>query len=132
MMEVNTSGRPDNMMPFMDAVKSCLTKSFDFRGRASRSEYWWFVLFGMVFNISCTILAFVSDIGVIALLPVLLVPASVCLVIRRLHDTGKSGWMQLLFIIPLVNFVLIILWLVVDEGEPQGNAYGDVPTNMLE
>lgn len=132
MMEGNTSGRPESMMSFMDAVKSGLNKSITVSGRASRSEYWWFVLFGQVFLFTTAILAGLTKVGVLALFPILLLPAAITLMVRRLHDNGKSGWMGLLFLIPLVGFVLVILWLIVDGGQPQANDYGDVPTNMLE
>ena len=131
MMEGNTSGRPASMMSFMDAVKSALTKSITVSGRASRSEYWFFVLFGIVFQTVCIILA-ASVTEIFAILPFLLIIPAITLLVRRLHDVGKSGCFVLLFMIPLVNFVLIILWLVVDAGQPQANDYGDVPTNMLE
>ena len=132
MMEGHTSERPASMMSFMDAVKSGLTKSITVSGRASRSEYWWFVLFGQIFFFTCAVLAGVTEMGVLALLPILLLPAAITLLIRRLHDVGKSGLFLILFMIPLVNFVVMILWLVVDAGQPQANDYGDVPTNELE
>ena len=51
MMEGSTSGRPANMMPFMDAMKSGFKNSFTLSGRASRSEYWYWVLGGFIFQI---------------------------------------------------------------------------------
>ena len=60
----------------------------------------------------------------------LLVPASISAVVRRLHDLGKSGWWYWIALIPLVGSILLLVWTVMD-GEPQPNAYGDVPTNVL-
>jgi len=60
------------------------------------------------------------------------IPALICASIRRMHDNGKSGWMLLLMVIPLVNLILMILWFIVDAGQPHANQYGDVPTNTLE
>ena len=125
------TGRSANMMPFMDAMKSGVSNSFSLSGRSSRSEYWWFVLGGVIFNMLCTVLAVSIDVGLIALLPFVLIPASITLVVRRLHDLGKSGWWFLIGIIPLVGAIYLI-YLFVQEGDSGENMYGSVPTNMLE
>ncbi len=118
-------------MPIMDAMKSGVSNSFSLGGRSSRSEYWWFVLGGGIFNILCTVLAVSIDEGLIALLPVLLLPAAITLVVRRLHDLGKSGWWFFIGLIPLVGAIYLI-YLFVQEGDSEANVYGSVPTNMLE
>ena len=125
------TGRSANMMPFMDAMKSGVSNSFSLSGRSSRSEFWWFVLGSNLAFILCTILAGAIH-EIFLILPLLLIPANITLSVRRLHDVGKSGWMFLLMVIPLVNFILIILWFIVDAGQPHANQYGDVPTNTLE
>jgi uncharacterized membrane protein YhaH (DUF805 family) len=131
MMEGSHTGRPANIMPIMDAMKSGVSNSFSLGGRSSRSEYWWFVLGGGIFNILCTVLAVSIDEGLIALLPVLLLPAAITLVVRRLHDLGKSGWWFFIGLIPLVGAIYLI-YLFVQEGDSEANVYGSVPTNMLE
>ena len=131
MMEGSHTERPANMMPFMDAMKSGVSNSFSLSGRSSRSEYWWFVLGGNLAFILCTILAGAIH-EIFLILPVLLLPAAITLGVRRLHDVGKSGWMLLLMVIPLVNLILMILWFIVDAGQPHANSYGAVPTNTLE
>ena len=130
-MEGSHTGRPANIMPIMDAMKSGVSNSFSLGGRSSRSEYWWFVLGGGMFNILCTVLAVSIDEGLIALLPVLLLPAAITLVVRRLHDLGKSGWWFFIGLIPLVGAIYLI-YLFVQEGDSEANVYGSVPTNMLE
>ena len=130
-MEGSHTGRPANIMPIMDAMKSAVSNSFSLSGRSSRSEYWWFVLGGGIFNILCTVLAVSIDEGLIALLPVLLLPAAITLVVRRLHDLGKSGWWFFIGLIPLVGAIYLI-YLFVQEGDSEANVYGSVPTNMLE
>jgi len=50
--------------------------------------------------------------------------------VRRLHDLGKSGWMFLVALIPLVGGILLLVWCISD-GEAFDNAYGAVPTNTL-
>ena len=72
---------------FVDAVTTCLRKYVDFSGRASRSEFWFFVL---AYWIASSIPVIGPFVGLALLLPDLAVSA------RRLHDTGKSGWWQVL------------------------------------
>lgn len=94
-------------MTFVESIRTCLTKYVDFNGVASRSEFWWFILFVFIVSIA---LNFVSPtlgglFGLAMLLPELAAGA------RRLHDTGKSGWLQLLLLIPIIGLiVLIVLW----------------------
>ena len=75
-------------MDFTESVKTCLQKYIDFNGRASRSEYWWFVLLTIL-------LSFIPVIGWILRL-VLLLP-SLAVQVRRLHDMERSAWWLLLF-----------------------------------
>ena len=142
MMESTSAGRPVHMMGFSDAVQNVLMNNYaNLNGRASRSEYWWFVLFNFIVNI----VTFVIDltlgsmitydmgyVGLIAFLALLLPTVSVS--VRRLHDIGKSGWWILLAIIPIVNFIgiFVILVFTLMEGEKQPNQYGNVPTNTFE
>ena len=136
MMENTSTGRPAHMMGFGDAVRNALMNNYvGFKGRASRSEYWWFVLFTIIVNFIAT--AFPSDItpnptSIIVSLAIFL--PSLGVIVRRLHDLGKSGWWILLAIIPIVNFIgiFVILVFMVMEGEEHTNQYGEVPTNTLE
>ena len=93
-------------MTFADSIRTCFAKYADFNGTASRSEFWWFMLFiflvGAALSLLSTTLASLFYLAV--LLPDLAVGA------RRLHDTGKSGWWQLLLIVPLGVIVLIVFW----------------------
>ncbi|WP_394210329.1 DUF805 domain-containing protein [Enterovibrio calviensis] len=97
-----------------------------FSGRARRKEYWMFILFYLIFSIVLTIVdqilgsAFLSLIFSLALL----VP-SISLTARRLHDTGRSGWWQLIALIPLVGAIVMIVFLVQDSKED--NEYGVNP-----
>ena len=131
MMEGSHTGRTANKMPFMDAMKSGVSNSFSLSGRSSRSEYWWFVLGGNLFAILTMILAGVLELGIIAVLPIVLLPATITLVVRRLHDIGKSGWWFFISLIPLVGAIYLI-YRFVQDGDSGENMYGSVPTNMLE
>lgn len=111
-------------MNFGDAIKACFAKYADFNGRAKRPEYWWFFLFcflvslalGMVSNT----VSLLFSLG--TLLPSLAVGA------RRLHDTNRSGWWQLLWIIPVIGWIVMIVFLV-QEGEAADNQFGVSPEN---
>ena len=126
-------GRPANIMPFMDAVQSGMS-NWSMSGRASRSEYWWLWLAGMLAQLVCITLA--TLIHWIFLLPMLaLFPIFLTISVRRLHDVGQSGWMLLIGIIPIVNFIgglVLLYWFAFCEGDAQENSFGPVPTNMLE
>ena len=94
-------------MTFQESIRVCFGKYVDFNGVASRPEFWWFALFVFVV---CIVLALVSSLlsnlfALATLLPQLAVGA------RRLHDIGRSGWWQLLLLVPLLGLiVLIVLW----------------------
>lgn len=108
-------------MDFFEAIKSGFTRYATFSGRASRSEYWWWALFVLLASIGT---AMISDTvsGLFALgtlLPFLAVAS------RRLHDMGRSGWWQLVGIIPLLGWLVMIYWTVQPSDGP--NAYGSGP-----
>ena len=107
-------------MDFQTAVKTCFSKYADFSGRASRSEYWWFVLAEIVVLIVASLIhEYVYVIAALGfLLPALAVGA------RRLHDIGKSGWLQLLWIIPVIGWAILIYW-AAQPGQAGANQYGD-------
>jgi uncharacterized membrane protein YhaH (DUF805 family) len=123
--------RPVNTMSFVDATKSGIGKSFTFSGRSSRSEYWWWMLAGILFQIICIVIAILGDVGVAAIFPTLLVLPTTTMIVRRLHDLEKSGWWFLIVFIPLIG-ILYLIYLFIQEGDMSENFYGPVPTNMLE
>ena len=111
---------------------SVLKKYATFTGRAQRSEYWYFILFSMIVSIILTILdvifgtlsptgtgLFSGIYSLAVFIPALAVGA------RRLHDIGKSGWWQLIAIIPLIGIILLIVWFATDSKED--NQYGTNP-----
>ncbi|MEE2759351.1 MAG: DUF805 domain-containing protein [Candidatus Thermoplasmatota archaeon] len=131
--------RPAQIMSFTDAVTSCFQKYFDFNGRASRSEYWFFYLsyviavftamlgsiMVMMVSESLWALSMIGYVGVILgfIAPMLAVTA------RRLHDVGYSGLWMLIAFVPFGSLVLLVFCLM--EGEGHQNMYGPVPTNVL-
>jgi uncharacterized membrane protein YhaH (DUF805 family) len=51
--------------------------------------------------------------------------------VRRFHDTGKSGWLVLVLLIPCIGTILWLVW-TIEDGQAHDNAYGPVPTNTLQ
>ena len=137
MMESTSTGRPAQMMSFNDAVTNCLFNNYiGFNGRASRSEYWFWILFTFFVSFITGIIDGylfgweVTDpqwVGLIVWL-VLFLPGLGALV-RRLHDVGRSGWWILSSIL-LLPILLLIYWAII-EGDANPNEYGEVPTNTL-
>lgn len=109
-------------MNFQNAVKICLTKFVDIKGRASRSEYWWFVLFAIIVNF---IAYLINDNFQIIVSVILLVPL-ISVTVRRLHDSDTSGWWWFITFIPLIGG-LIILYFMIIEGTKGPNDYGEQP-----
>ncbi len=113
---------------FLDVVKN---KYAQFEGRATRSEFWYFILFYMIIYIALFMVDNFLLAGLTGGIPVLtiifllamLIP-SIAVGIRRLHDIGKSGWWYLLSLIPLIGLVLIVFF-VMDSKED--NKYGPNP-----
>ena len=109
-------------MNFMDAVKTCLTKYASFSGRATRSEYWWFILFVAILQgITIPLNEIIQAIVILALLLPTLAVA-----VRRLHDINRSGWWYFIVFLPLFGVLALIYWFVC-EGTQGANDYGNPP-----
>lgn len=101
-------------MSFADAIQVCFNKYATFEGRASRAEFWWFYLFNFLLSsLTC---------GVACLATII---PSYAVGAHRLHDTRRSGWLQLLGLIPFVGLILIY-WFAID-GDQGNNQYGPRP-----
>lgn len=138
------------IVPFGEAVKRAFSNYCVFTGRASRSEYWWWVLF---INIVAWVISVPSAgmsmdaidalargnyqaafqfgyfnvfnyIGSIWSVAIIL--PSFGLLFRRLHDAGHSGWNWLWIFFPLVGWIVLLVFLCQDS-EPVNNQYGPVP-----
>jgi len=101
-------------MTFGESIKTCFSGYVNFNGRASRSEFWWWVLFIFVANLVTGIISpMLSGLFALAtLLPSLAVTA------RRLHDINRSGWWQLIGLIPLIGLLVMIYWCIQEPKEP--------------
>ena len=125
---------------FINTVKH---RYSDFKGRATRSEYWYFILFYVIIAIILliidialinpmigltgdaasqgSVLTFIFTFGML--------PAQIGLVVRRLHDIGKTGWWYFLIFIPIIG-ALVLLYFFVQDSQPGTNMYGPNPKGL--
>jgi len=101
----------------------------NFSGRARRSEYWYFTLFNVLAIILLALLGLVTGIFFVFYLVyiIAMIIPSLAVSVRRLHDTGKSGWFILLGLVPLGGLVLLVFYCI--EGDRGPNEYGPDPKN---
>jgi len=109
-------------MQFQEAVKTCFNKYAEFKGRASRSEFWWFVLFYAIANLVANAIS--DKVGSILAIGLLLPYLAVC--VRRLHDIGKKWYWIFIGIVPILG-QLILIYFYVQKSMPTSNEFGDVP-----
>lgn len=129
-------------MDFMTAVRTCFSKYVTFSGRAQRSEFWWFALFTFGGNIILSIIDSIlfgaittgpgsinasTDTPVLSgiFLLITFLP-SISVAVRRLHDTDRSGWWWWLWLVPLIGFIILIVWYA-SKGTHGTNRFGEDP-----
>jgi uncharacterized membrane protein YhaH (DUF805 family) len=93
-------------MTFFESIRTCFAKYADFNGCASRSEFWWWLLFNVI--VSFVLGIFSDKLPLVFSLAVLL--PNIAVTTRRLHDTDRSGWWQLIGLIPLVGWIVLLVW----------------------
>lgn len=95
-------------MTFTESIRACFNKYADFNGRATRSEFWWFMLF--LFLVSCA-LNLINRSGTLAgLFSLATFLPSIAVGARRLHDTNRSGWWQLLVLVPVIGWIVLLIF----------------------
>lgn len=108
-----------------------LKKYAVFSGRARRKEYWMFTLFASIISIVLTIVDFAlfgSQVLSLIFSVAILLPA-LGVAVRRLHDTSRSGWWILISLIPLIGFIVMLVFLCAD-GVTGQNKYGSNPKEI--
>ena len=108
-------------MTFSAAVATCMRKYVTFSGRAPRSEFWWFQLFQLIV-IAC-LAAAVESLVPIAQLALFLPGLAVCC--RRLHDTGRTGWWLLLLLVPVVGWIILLVFML-ESTKSEGDRFGPI------
>lgn len=99
---------------FVGALKDGFARYVDFKTRSTRSQYWWFTLWSIIFSVITGILdgfLGMGDSGPIGMIVslVMFVP-SIAVGIRRLHDIGRTGWWMLLVFVPLLGWIVLIVF----------------------
>jgi len=103
-----------------------------FEGRAHRTEYWMFALVNFLISLA---LAFISEmlhmgdwLSILYSLAVLI--PCVAVTVRRLHDTGRTGWMALIALIPIIGGIWLLVLMCLDS-QPGANQYGSNPKENI-
>ncbi|MDE5821525.1 MAG: DUF805 domain-containing protein [Paramuribaculum sp.] len=129
-MDFNT--RPAAPLTFQDAVARVFSKYAQFRGRASRAEFWWFMLFLFVVNTALGIMYLITDLGIFNYIDWVFGIATIIPILtvswRRLHDVGKGGGWFFINFVPVVGSVIFIIFCA-QPSEPAPNRFGEVPAN---
>ncbi len=118
-------------MGFGGAIATCFRKYVDFTGRARRAEFWWWTLFNALVALVLT----GADIAISGIdgpdmlskgANIALFLPSLAVGVRRLHDTDRSGWWQLLWFIPLIGWIVMIVFMCL-RGTEGSNRFGPDP-----
>ena len=126
-------------MTLKEAVKICVGKKYaDFSTRASRKEFWSFALFYWFLCLAMFMISILVDVvfehsfqmfrlmvGVSVIIALLLMVPTYAVCVRRLHDTGRSGWWILLYFIPDIGAIALLIMLCRKSDED--NKYGPKP-----
>jgi uncharacterized membrane protein YhaH (DUF805 family) len=99
-----------------------------FSGRARRTEYWMFALFNFIITAVLDLIGMAVKLGTYLglIYGLLVLIPGLAVGVRRLHDTGRSGWWLLIAIIPIIGAIILIVFMVMDS-EPGDNKYGPNP-----
>ena len=125
------------LMNFGTSISTCMGKYATFSGRASRSEYWWFYLFTVLLSWGATIVGSAmfpygdptGDILTLIITLIFLIPI-IAAASRRLHDTGRSGWWQLISF-TIIGIIPLVIW-VCSKGTDGSNRFGPDPLTATD
>ncbi|RCU49156.1 MULTISPECIES: DUF805 domain-containing protein [Corallincola] len=108
---------------FLAALKKYAT----FAGRARRCEYWYFALFYLLTVIVAVVIDAVIGIPIFTVVTMLgLIIPSISVTVRRLHDTGRSGWWYWIVLVPMVGGIILLIFMLIDSAEGE-NDFGPNP-----
>ena len=125
------------MVSFSSAVSLGFQRYFEFSGRSTRAEYWWWQLF----STAAALIAMSVDVGIMSasgplvgvvynVVALALFIPNLAVLVRRLHDVGKSGWVIFINLIPIVGWVVFLVWLL--TGSETDNKYGSPRSKKSE
>lgn len=138
MATITSIGESAKKLGLVENFKNVLTNHYaDFSGRARRSEYWYFVLAGIVLLVPFYVIGTIGaaaesgllstvGFGIYAIIALAITIPQFALAVRRLHDTGRSGWWYLIQLIPVLGSIVLLVFLCQDS-EAGANKWGPNP-----
>jgi len=110
------------MFQFIRAIQLYAT----FSGRATREDYWMFTLIYFLIYVALLVVAAAFQTTLLlTLFSIFIFIPSIAVTTRRLHDTGRTGWWQLIYIVPLIGLIVMLIFLV--QASQEDNQYGKQP-----
>jgi uncharacterized membrane protein YhaH (DUF805 family) len=114
-------------MGFAQAISAGFSNYVNFRDRACRSEYWYWILFIVIAEIVAGIIDQVLGMQIVSsLFGLVTIIPNIAVAIRRLHDLDRTGWWILLGFIPLIGWIILLIWYVA-KGTDGPNRFGPDP-----
>ena len=118
-------------MGFGQAISAGFSNYVNFSGRACRSEYWYWILFIIIADIVAAIIDQALGIQLVTgLFGLVTIIPNIAIAIRRLHDLDRTGWWVLLGFIPLIGWIILLIWYVT-KGTDGPNRFGPDPLATL-
>jgi len=118
-------------MGFGQAISAGFSNYVNFSGRACRSEYWYWILFIIIADIVAAIIDQALGIQLVTgLFGLVTIIPNIAIAIRRLHDLDRTGWWILLGFIPLIGWIILLIWYVT-KGTDGPNRFGPDPLATL-
>ncbi len=120
-------------MSFFEAIAACFSRYADFKGRAARAEFWWFLLFLLLASAFANLMtkSFFGDIAanvVSSIFFLAVVVPTMSVSARRLHDMNHTGWWQLLSVLGVGTMILLIWFML--PGTKDVNRFGNPPPSF--
>jgi uncharacterized membrane protein YhaH (DUF805 family) len=113
-------------MTFSDAVRDAFSKYVTFSGRSSRAAYWWWYLFTVIVVIAAAVVDLIIGSQIVTVLVSLaLFLPNLAVLVRRLHDGGHTGWWVLIGLLPLIGFIVLLIFALQRSDGP--NQWGSGP-----
>ena len=115
----------------MNYYTDVLKKYAVFSGRARRKEYWMFVLFNIIIASLLLVLDSSLETGILnGLYSLAILIPSIAVGVRRLHDSGRTGWWYFIIFVPFIGAIVFLIFMVLDS-KPGDNQYGPNPKGMM-
>lgn len=130
LQDASSPAAEDQPRTFVSSIVICFNRYFQFSGRAPRAEYWYFILFTTLIGFGAGFadgLWFGPDARMFSLIVniALFVPG-LAVWTRRIHDLDRSGWWWLLILLPIIGWLILLIW-TCTAGTRGPNRYGPDP-----